>query len=466
MSEILAFGIEKGILDKLKHEKYNVIIASDLTHLVKQVKDVDLVLLDLSRKNIDEKSILNDIKSKKNNIIILGIIEPARIRIATKMLKFGLNDYIVNDSDIAEKVATKLHYFFTKDADKDEMEVVLGEELMTSDPKVKKIFSLVKKIANAKINILIEGENGTAQELYAKVVFNLNKNKGKFINVSCLGLTKEKLQEIEHLLKNNPEYKNTTVFFDKINLLDTALQIHLSKLLEEIEKSNLKNARIGDGSNNVKIIASSTTNLKQEVEKGYFKQELYFKINGLVIQTSSLKERRDFLPVLIKNFFKYYAKIENKEIVGITDRALKILENYSWPGNIQELRTIIYKSVILNTTGILDESDFLSLNKNEKIQKENKENLTLSLLDEKGCFKSMSDLEIEIIDKYLKCLGGNISEVSKYLGVGRTTLYRKLENNSERNQDDLEIKDDDSQGCIRKLSLKKIIPTMQSFRRK
>ena len=141
--------------------------------------------------------------------------------------------------------------------------------------------------------------------------------------------------------------------------------------------------------------------------------------------------------MLVKNLYKYYSMEQNKEIKGITNKALKILETYDWPGNVKEIKNTIRKAIILTKGTLLDESDFLSL-KGKNIIEDNKNNFdikddtySVNLFNIDGSLKTMKMLEQEIVDKYMKINDGNITETAKALNIGRTTLSRKLESCNE-----------------------------------
>jgi DNA-binding NtrC family response regulator len=288
----------------------------------------------------------------------------------------------------------------------------------------------LEKVTSSGIPILLEGETGCSHEMYAKT---LHKETGRppenFYTIFCPSLTKGAIDNILCDKKNNgnnnleklliPE-DNSTIFLEKIDSLDLDSQNMLVKLLD-IREKNLRE----DKQYNTNIVVGSEKNILND---GNFKKELFFKISGYIFEMLPLRERRDCIALLVKDLYKYYASQEQKIIQGINPTALKLLENYDWTGDIDELKNVIYSAVVVNTDGILSERDFINMGKGKKTKKNCE--LTLKLTDSLGNFKSLADIERDAINAYIQYFDGNLSKASRQLKVGRATLYRKLENDN------------------------------------
>ncbi|MDR2760224.1 MAG: sigma 54-interacting transcriptional regulator [Rickettsiales bacterium] len=429
MTKALGFGTE-GISDDIISE-CGIDIADDADELLKISKNYGVILFGLGQKNVDRKRILEKLRSENDKIKIVGIVDSKQIRIATKLLKSSLDDFLVkNSNNFRKKLKSILEEQTNAAAIGDGSAGLFPNlDLFYSDPKIKKVMELLEKIARAKISVLLEGETGCEHEIYAKAIHNMgNQKNGEFFPIFCPSLTKSTFEkailgdfndgENALNLKKLLELKNGTIYLERIDSLDFDAQIILTKFLD---------AKADDiNPSNVKIIASSVKNLREEADGGRFRRELYYRINGFVVEITALREKREFIPMFVKDLYKFYAVQESKNIKGITDRALKMLEAHDWPGNIRELKNIVYNAVVINQSGVLDEGDFLGLTKNSAAPEENGDGLVIRLVDGFGNFKSLKDVELETVNKYIKRFNGNFSTTSKNLKIGRATLYRKL----------------------------------------
>ena len=409
-NNIINFNVDSDILQLIDTKKTTIVNFNN------KLKDGDIVIFDLDKK-FNFKDVLTNV-NKKDEIKTIGLISPTRVRIATKLLKDGLTDYVVKaEGRTAKDLAVRIEHFLNFDKKKfsklEETEISYID-IFNSSAKLKKTFNNLVRIANTNIPILVQGEQGCSHASYAKAIHHLsNRKDAMFLEIFCPTLNIENIESI--LFNKAKEADGGTIFFENIDLLDKKVQNLLSKL---IESSGIRY--------DIRIISSTIKDLREEVKNGNFREDLYFLFNGSCLTVPALREIRNVIPIMVKNLYKHYAIEENKNIKGITNKALRILENYEWPGNIKEIRTVIHKAVVLTNNSILDEKDFLYLKNNEN-RSLLEENYSISIKDSVGNFKTMEMLEKEIIEKYLKINNGNITEVAKLLDLGRTTLYRKLE---------------------------------------
>lgn len=399
-SNIVNFNVDEDLIKLFNNKKFNVVNFDKNIDL-----RTDFILFDLDKKD-NYRGILSELR----DVYSIGLISPNRVRIATKLLKDGLTDYIIK-TDNFEDITSHIDSIINNKNDS-EMSYV---DILSSSSKLKKILNNLIKISNANIPILIQGEQGCEHATYARGIHNLSNRKNKmFLEVFCPTLTVDNVEEI--VISKADKLDGGTIFFENIDLLDKNVQNLFSKLID------------GVGKKDIRTISSTTKDLKKEIRDGNFKEDLYFLFAGSCLTIPSLRDIRNVIPILVKNLYKYYSVEQNKKIKGITNKALKILENYDWPGNIKEIKTVIHKAVVLTNKDILDEKDFAYLKNKENVYNEDvKEQFTISLKDSVGNFKTMDVLEKEIIDKCLKVNNGNITEVAKILDMGRTTLYRKIE---------------------------------------
>lgn len=423
---ILLLNVSKKDLQFIDNNEF---IVNEVHNIDKQqniVKDAQVVLVDLEQKD-NFKEMFSKIKKINENIKILGLVNFNRLRVATKLLKENLTDYIIKDDDkTLELINARLGQILNTQKRIEQIKKTSSIDLVTSSIETKQMMDDIIRMSNANISILIQGEEGSEHELYARTIHEMgNRRDGIFLDLFCPSINKDNLEKI--LYQNNDvsdKFKNLdngTIFFESIDLLDLETQGILVRILEKNENDI-----------NFRVISSTVKDLEKEVQNGNFSKELYFFINSYKFNIPPLRTMRNIIPLLAKNLYKYFSMEQNKEINGITNGALRILENYEWHGNLKEIKNVMKKAVILNTTGILDEDDFLDLKSknitNDKKHSNNNSNLyTVNLLDDNNNLKNMRELEKEILYKYMKINSGNMTETAKVLNLGRATLYRKIE---------------------------------------
>lgn len=301
------------------------------------------------------------------------------------------------------------------------------DKIIGKSKKLSHIIDYSKKIADSKSTILITGESGTGKEVFAQSIHNYSNRKGKpFIAVNC-GAIPKNLIESELFgyeegsftgakrggYRGKFEASNSgTIFLDEIGEMPLDMQI---KLLRVIEEGVIN--RIGSSNQipvNCRIIAATNKNLKEEVEKGNFRKDLFYRINVLPVYLPPLKERREDIPLLIDYFMNKTSKHLNKRKVEISPIYMEKLINYYWPGNIRELENIVELIINAESLEILDDIKYCNNKKLEDNVKEDIEILNLEIVEKNH------------IEKVLNKFDGNISSAAKVLGIGRNTLYRKI----------------------------------------
>lgn len=280
-------------------------------------------------------------------------------------------------------------------------------------------------------NILLLGESGTGKELFAQSIHNYGDHcRGPFVSLNCAAIPQSLLESelfgYEEGAFTGAQNKGRpgkfelanggTLFLDEISEMPLQMQASLLRVLQEREV-----VRIGGSKAipvDVKIIAASNRDLEQEVEEGNFRKDLFFRLNNFSIKLPSLRERIEDIPVLVNHFLeKFSFKLGNK---NISDKALKLLQRYSWPGNIRELQNIIQRGMVLSE----DSNQITVKELPEKLKQgsifENNESSNVPLM-------SLEEVEKNLIKKVLSKTENNISQASELLDIGRSTLYRKID---------------------------------------
>lgn len=363
--------------------------------------------------------------------------EEVFVNAKTNKLQFNLSAYPVLDHN--EEVVDIIYVFSEVKKVRKLANKIMGrqaiytfDKIIGSNEKFMNVMEFAKKVADSKSTILISGESGTGKEVLAQSIHNYsNRREEAFVAINC-GAIPRNLIESELFGYEEGAFTGAkrnghpgkfeiadggTIFLDEIAEMPLDMQTRLLRVIEEGTVS-----RIG-GTNetvvDVRIIAASNKDLQNEVLKGNFRKDLFYRLNVLPIKLPPLRERREDIPLLIEYFMKRLSKKLNKRVVPITDEQMAILKNYDWHGNVRELENFV--ELIINTEYVsipftdndLHTKDLIT---REKIYEEdNQEEMTLE------------HAEKEQILKALKKCSGNITSTAKILGIGRNTLYRKLE---------------------------------------
>ncbi|MBW2408123.1 MAG: sigma 54-interacting transcriptional regulator [Deltaproteobacteria bacterium] len=293
------------------------------------------------------------------------------------------------------------------------------------EPKMKDIFEMIREITDIDIPVLIQGESGTGKELVARAIHNEGPRANKaFVPVNC-GALPEGLLESElfgHVKgsftgalrdrKGRFEMANDgTLFLDEIADLPKVMQAKLLRVLQEG-----KFERVGDEKTitvDVRIISAANRNLKHEVEKGNFRDDLYYRISVVPIHMPPLRKRKNDIPLLVNSFLEKFA-YKGQQIKQISENALSVMIDYPWPGNVRELQSAIHYALIKSRGKIIQPAHLpMELRKQKIIRPSRGPSLRL---------------DPKIVKEALIRSGGNKAKAARYLGVGRATLYRFLNN--------------------------------------
>lgn len=309
------------------------------------------------------------------------------------------------------------------------------KDLLTKNPKMKKLIHVAKGFAKTDATILIEGESGTGKEMLSQSIHNLSKRKDNpFVAINCAALPANLLESelfgyVEGAFTGARKggkpglfelAHNGTIFLDEIGEMDKGLQARLLRVLEEKQVMRIGSDKVIPI--DIRIIAATNANLKNQIKQGKFRMDLYYRLNVLRLQTIPLRERKEDIGYLTKYFTRMINNKYGRQMERLSPDVIKLLSQYSWPGNIRELKNIVER-LILSTTKdyiTLEDAEFLIeeiTNDSTLIQEENSPNLL------KG---TMDDIKRKIILKVLEEENYNKSRTAKRLGIDRSTVQKYL----------------------------------------
>jgi PAS domain S-box-containing protein len=303
--------------------------------------------------------------------------------------------------------------------------------------RMQQIFELIETLGDTDCSILIEGESGTGKELVSRAIHHESNRRGRpFVKVNCSAIV-EGLFESELFGHVKGSFTGAikdrvgkfeladggTIFLDEIADMPLSLQPKLLRVLQDMEFE-----RVGDNKTrkvDVRIIAATNKNLKDEIKAKRFREDLFYRLNVIAINVPPLRDRKDDLELFVDHFIDIYTKENHKKIDGVAQETLNVLKMYNWPGNARELENIIERAVILDTNGIIENDDLPDaiLSATRPI-----ESITFISNEPQGSSlkAAMQEPEKVHILRILQEVGWNKKKAAMKLGVNRTTLYNKL----------------------------------------
>ena len=435
-------NIREGLAKALEMDGHEVAAAADGKEALERFGkgDIDLVISDLKMPGLSGEQLLEKIHADNPETPVIILTGHGTVENAVNCMRMGAWDFLT------KPVNLEYLSLLVKQA-LDNRELIhkhrrLEEELarhksfqaiIGKSAGMRRVFDTINRAAPTKASILITGESGVGKELVADAIHSLSPRKEKpLIKVHCAALAAS-LLESELFGHEKGAFTGAagrkrgrfelahggTIFLDEIGEIDQNMQIKLLRVLQE-----KKFERVGGEETietDVRVVAATNKDLKAEIEKGNFREDLYFRLNVINIHVPPLRERKDDLPLLITAFLKEFAEENDKHIEGLNEKARSCLYTYDWPGNIRELRNCMESAVVMSRGTLITVEDMPpGLNK----------------ASDEGWIRiplgtTMEEAEKIIIMETISAQKGNQSKAADVLGIGRKTIHRKLTGSDE-----------------------------------
>jgi len=457
MNKILVVDDQRAICYSLKRflqsEGYIVYTAASGTDALMLLNDMkpDLVIMDVRMPEMDGLEVLRRIKAVDAKIQVIMMTAFSTTEKAIWAMKLGAYDYIpkpFNNDELLMRVKNALN------VKKMMQEVVTfnefqdfggGEKIIGKSPQMLEIYKQIGQIAPTDAPILIKGESGTGKELIARAIYHYSSRAEKpFMAINCSAIPEQLLEaelfgyergaftgaDFKRLGKFEQCHKGT-LFLDEIGDMALPLQAKLLRVLQDGEIQRLGSPE--SIKTDVRIITATNKKLEELVEKGCFREDLYYRINVVNINVPPLRERKEDIPELINYFIHKYNQKFGKTIKGMTSETLAKFKSYSWPGNVRELENTIQRAVVFS------KGDYLSVELLNSFSEQKRHNhdfdkiteeLAQLALQSKGAYifdEVLKKVEKQMIRKALELTEGNQVQAAKLLGISRNTLRKKLE---------------------------------------
>ncbi|WP_443750686.1 sigma-54-dependent transcriptional regulator [Asticcacaulis solisilvae] len=335
------------------------------------------------------------------------------------------------------------------------------DDLIGASPAMQMVKRLGERAAKSSIPVLILGESGVGKELIARAIQGSSERAGKpFVAVNCGALPENLVESIlfghekgsftgasdKHLGKFQ-EANGGTLFLDEVGELPLDMQVKLLRALQEGEIDPVGSKR--PVKVDVRIISATNRNLADQVKAGAFREDLFYRLNVFPVEAPSLRERREDIPALVEHFVRRFNVEEGKRVTGVSAEAMQLLAGYEWPGNVRQLENTVYRAIVLADSPYLQPFDFPAISgqamplpvaaqalpvpsAGARAVQEHIEAMSampdapVRILDEAGHLRKLEDIERDLIEHAISVYAGHMSEVARRLGIGRSTLYRKV----------------------------------------
>ena len=411
---------------------------------VKPILPADAILLFFGRDGKEMvNQLLKKLKTGGDEIPVICLTRQMDVNDAVEAMKNGAFDYFPSPTDL-EKLGVSVQHAAQTSALKRKvlmLESQVGwegkfDDIIGTSAPIQEIFRTIQTVSKSNATVLILGESGTGKELVARAIHRHSERfKNKFIDLNCAAIPKELLENelfghergaytgADRLYIGSCERAHGgTLFLDEVSEMDTSLQVKLLRVLQERSF-----VRVGGGQNievDIHVIAASNRDLRSEVQKGHFREDLFYRLNVVPMTLPPLRSRREDIPLLAQHFLEKDAQENRKGFKGFTPEAMEYLVNYDWPGNVRELENNIERIVVLN-----DESRVKPAHLPRYILNvEKKGDQEVGAWDAQGYQKI---LPLRMVEQYAieaaveRCRGDMVAAARK-LGIGQATMYRKI----------------------------------------
>jgi len=426
-----------------------------------------LVLLDLVMPDVDGITVLTRLRAAHTELPVIVLTAKGGIDSAVEAMRAGANDFLVKPAS-PERIAVSIRNALTIGTLSGEVtrlkkrheNRLLFDDLIGRSSEMRQVFRLGQRAAQSNIPILIEGESGVGKELIARAIQGSSERSGKpFVTVNCGAIPENLVESIlfghekgsftgatdKHLGKFQ-EANGGTLFLDEIGELRLDMQVKLLRALQEGEIDPVGSKRPVQV--DVRIISATNRDLAELTRDGLFREDLYYRLNVFPIFIPPLRQRREDVAALARHFVARFAAEENKPVAGLSPDAAEMLEKYDWPGNVRQLENTVFRAVVLCDETMLDACDFPQIAAAMGIEPQQRRMMmplarhdaparggvlasgsspyALMGVDAAGHMRKLEEVESEIIRMAISRYDGHMSEVARRLGIGRSTLYRKL----------------------------------------
>ncbi|HMU43264.1 MAG TPA: sigma-54 dependent transcriptional regulator [Ignavibacteriaceae bacterium] len=442
MKSVLVIDDELQICESinmiLEYEGYDVDFTTSAIEGLEKFssKDFSAVFLDIQMPEMNGFEVLKKIKSQKPTASVIIISAHGSVENAIKATRLGAFDFLEKPIDrdkLLISVRNATESTSLKEENEEIKKIWVGDEVILGKSRaIQNVLQLIDKVAPLDTRVLITGENGTGKELVARAIHKKSERKDKsFVEVNCAAIPNELIESelfghekgsftgaVQQRIGRFELANKGTLFLDEVGDMSHQAQ---AKVLRAIEDGKIE--RVGGGRKidvDVRLISATNKNLKEEIENGNFREDLYHRLNVIPILVPPLRERTEDIPILIEHFTKDISIKHKKPVTKFSDDAIHILQNQSWTGNVRELRNIAERIIIIVDKKEISAKDieFMFAGNQQSVDQ---------LVDMSNSFQEFKEkAERVFILKQLRANDWNISKTAEILEIQRSHLYNKM----------------------------------------
>jgi len=442
---------------------------------------IELVILDLMMPGMDGLEFLEKMNGVRGDVPVIVQTAQGSIETVIKAMRAGADDFVVKPIS-PERLRVSIQNLLKVNALTEEVKrlnkkvggALTFDDLIASSPAMANVMRLGRRGAQSNIPILIEGQSGVGKEMIARAIQGESERRGRpFVAVNCGAIPENLVESIlfghekgaftgatgKHIGKFQ-EADNGTLFLDEVAELPLDMQVKLLRAIQEGEIDPVGARR--PIKVNIRLISATNRNMIEMVKQSQFREDLYYRLNVYPIMVPPLRDRKDDIPALVNHFITRFAAEEGRKVRGIEPAALSMLQAYPWPGNVRQLENTVFRAIVLCEGDILDIQDFPQIAslvegyevkipqlppmapkpvspqgaaavlgsplmaKSQGAVVSDGMALGIPAVTEGGHIRKLEEVEADMIRLALHRYRGQMSEVARKLGIGRSTLYRKM----------------------------------------
>ena len=430
----------------------------------------DVVLLDLNMPGISGQETLADMRQRGFAQPVIVVTATGGIDTVVSAMRAGASDFMVKPAS-PERVIVSISNALSMGAFRVEIDRLKKhaggkttfEDLIGQGPAMQMVKRLGERAAKSSIPVLITGESGAGKEVIARAVHGCSERAGRpFVAVNCGAIPENLVESIlfghekgsftgasEKHLGKFQEASGGTLFLDEVGELPLDVQVKLLRALQESEIDPVGSKR--PVKVDVRILSATNRDLSQGVAEGRFREDLFYRLNVYPIEAPALRDRREDIPALTETFIRRFNLEEGRRVAGASAETVALLSAFDWPGNVRQLENAVYRAIILADAPYLQPHDFpaisgLSLPPSAEpaptaspaasaaaaptsvadLAADLQKSTPVQILDDRGHLRTLEEIERDLIQLAIEIYAGHMSEVARRLGIGRSTLYRKV----------------------------------------
>jgi DNA-binding NtrC family response regulator len=425
---------------------------------------IDVVLLDMVMPGMSGQDTLVEMRARGFNQPVIVVTATGGIDTVVQAMQAGAMDFFIKPA-APERIIVSIRNALSMGALRGEVDRLKKHatgrtsfgDLIGASPAMTMVKRLGERAARSSIPILITGESGVGKEVIARAVHGSSDRAGKpFVAVNCGAIPENLVESIlfghekgsftgatdKHLGKFQ-EANGGTLFLDEVGELPLDIQVKLLRALQEGEIDAVGGKR--PTKVDVRIVSATNRDLSLAVKEGRFREDLYYRLNVFPIEAPALRDRKEDVPALVDCFVKRFNVEEGKTVVGATPETMAYLAAFDWPGNVRQLENAVYRAIVLADAPYLQPHDFPAISgvappamaaepssfigappSATQLMPDLPAAVPVRILDERGHLRTLEEIERDLIQLAIEIYAGHMSEVARRLGIGRSTLYRKV----------------------------------------